>query len=331
MFRKGVLLCCCLMILFRVLGQEKMSRPAYIEMYAELAMKEMSRTGIPASITLAQGCLESDNGNSRLAVNANNHFGIKCHDWTGRKVYHDDDEKNECFRKYRDVYQSYIDHSEFLLGKPRYAELFELKPDDYKRWATGLQKSGYATSRQYASLLIRIIEDNQLYRYDQMVLEGGRMPEDFNRGTMEMKPSREVLTNNRIEYVISRHGDTPESLRDEMDMYPWEICRYNDINRGAVLDSGMVIYLQPKRRRAEKGNETHLLEEGQTLKDVSQLYGVKLKMLYRYNDIDRETGAEPGTRIWLRRKMPSDKEALPRKRTREEERDDEPAEMEFEF
>lgn len=331
MFRKGVLLCCCLMILFRVSGQEKMSRLTYIEMYAELAMKEMARTGIPASITLAQGCLESDNGNSRLAVDANNHFGIKCHDWTGKKVYHDDDEKKECFRKYGDAYQSYIDHSEFLMGKSRYAELFELKPDDYKRWSTGLQKSGYATSRQYASLLIRIIEDNQLYRYDQMVLEGGRMPKDFSTGMLEQKPSREVLTNNRIEYVISRHGDTPESLRDEMDMYPWEICRYNDINRGAVLDSGMVIYLQPKRRRAEKGNETHLLEEGQTLMDVSQLYGVKLKMLYRYNSIDKETGAEPGTRIWLRRKKPSDKETLPRKRTREEERDDVPAEMEFEF
>ncbi len=159
---------------FPLQGQRNhsMSREDYIKTYSDLAMKEMARVGIPASITLAQGCLESDNGNSTLATKGNNHFGIKCHDWTGKKIYHDDDAKNECFRSYDSPYESYMDHSQFLTTRDRYAELFELKPHDYRGWAKGLKNAGYATASNYATLLIKIIEDNELYRFDLLVLEG---------------------------------------------------------------------------------------------------------------------------------------------------------------
>ena len=163
-----VLMPLCQMV---VSGQQ--SRDDYVKEFSDLAMREMSRVGIPASITLAQGCLESNNGNSTLAVKGNNHFGIKCHDWTGRKIYHDDDKRHECFRSYSSAYDSYKDHSEFLSTKSRYASLFELNPHDYRGWAKGLKKAGYATANNYATLLIRIIEENELYRYDLLVLEDG--------------------------------------------------------------------------------------------------------------------------------------------------------------
>src|SRR6056297_1976947 len=141
---------------------------SYIEQYKDLAVREMKRSGVPASITLAQGMLESDYGRSTLAVKANNHFGIKCHnDWTGKRIYHDDDRKNECFRKYNDVYESFKDHSDFLTGVNRYDFLFELKITEYKKWARGLKKAGYATSPTYASKLINLIERYQLHQYDE--------------------------------------------------------------------------------------------------------------------------------------------------------------------
>lgn len=284
-----------------VSSQSKISREQYIDNYAELAMREMVRTGIPASIKIAQGCLESDNGNSRLAREANNHFGIKCHDWNGRKIRHDDDEKNECFRVYKSVYDSFEDHSEFLTSKSRYAELFNLRQDDYKGWARGLKKAGYATSSKYAELLIRIIEENELYKYDQMVLRGDVKFGEEKPGS-EPLAGRPVMLNNNIEYVIAQPGDTPQSLRRELDLYPREIYRYNDIGRGYPLDSGMRIYIQPKRYRAEKGNDTHTVNEGETMWDISQHYGVKLQRLYRMNNIQEGDQPEPGTTLWLRKK-----------------------------
>ena len=267
-------------------------------------MREMVRVGIPASITLAQGCLESNNGNSTLAVKGNNHFGIKCHDWTGRKIYHDDDRRGECFRKYASAYDSYMDHSEFLTTKSRYASLFELSPHDYRGWAKGLKKAGYATANNYATLLIRIIEDNELYRYDLMVLNGSL--DDIDTDVEQAEPvaeiRREVLLNNRIEYVLSMPGDTPESLRAELGMYRNEIYRYNNLYKGAKLEPGSIIYLQPKRRKAALGNEIHLVEEGQTMYDISQIYGVKLKHLYRMNFMMEGEQPLEGTEINLRKK-----------------------------
>ncbi len=292
---------------FPLYGQHKgsMSREDYVKTYSDLAMKEMARVGIPASITLAQGCLESGNGNSTLATRGNNHFGIKCHEWTGKKIYHDDDSRHECFRSYDTPYESYMDHSQFLTTRDRYASLFELKPHDYRGWAKGLQSAGYATANNYASLLIKIIEDNELYRFDVLVLEGGMGSGTDSPAQVSdhgSHASRGVLVNNKIEYIVVQPGDTPESIRMEMDLYANEIYRYNDLYKGESLEPGQIIYLQPKRKKASKGNEIHVVKAGETMYDISQIYGVKLDNLYRMNLMSE--GAQPleGTEINLRQK-----------------------------
>ncbi len=307
-------------------AQSKLTRQQYVELYADLAMKEMVRSGVPASIKLAQACLESDNGNSRLALDAKNHFGIKCHDWTGRRVRHDDDERNECFRKYRHVHQSFTDHSDFLTTKQRYAALFKLKPDDYQGWARGLKAAGYATSPTYAELLIKIIEENELHTYDAMVLHGKRLPV---AAEVPLKPGerRKTLTNNRIEYIVVQPGDTPELLRELMDMYPREIYRYNNISKDVILEPGMVIYIQPKRFRAEKGSEVHIAGEDETMWDISQMYGVRLGRLYRMNQMEQDSMLEEGDTLWLRKKKPAD----PEKRMIRRETEEQPIGMELEF
>jgi LysM repeat protein len=294
-----------------------MSREEYIKTFSELAMKEMARVGIPASITLAQGCLESNNGNSTLATRGNNHFGIKCHEWTGKKIYYDDDNKSECFRSYNSPYESYMDHSQFLSTRSRYAGLFELKPHDYRGWAKGLKDAGYATAPNYAALLIQIIEQNELFRYDLMVLEGRMESETDSESRGEngsessgetgssgrkYNTSREVRVNNQIEYIVAEPGDTPESIRDEMDLYQNEIYRYNNLYKGENLEPGQIIYLQPKRRKAARGNEIHMVKTGETMYEISQIYGVQLEQLYRMNLMSE--GAQPleGTEIYLRRK-----------------------------
>lgn len=330
----GVMLCVSLP------GQRsrEISREEYIETYASLAMREMARVGIPASIKLAQGCLESGNGNSRLAVVANNHFGIKCHEWDGQKIYHDDDRRNECFRVYASPYESFMDHSFFLTTRNRYAALFELDEDDYKGWARELKRSGYATARNYDHLLIKIIEENELYRYDRLVLSG-----EFAEGDWDDLPAappsdrrrtagsaagyaREIMQNNNIDYVRAEPGDTPKSLRDELGLYKNEIYRYNELEEGARLEPGQIIYLQPKRRKAARGNEVHVVGKGETLYDISQKYGVKLKHIYRYNQLVEGREVPEGTRIYLRGKR---KEPILKLEPLEKEEEGE--EMQFEF
>lgn len=289
----------------QVSGQKKSTREEYIKSFSELAMREMSRVGIPASITLAQGCLESNNGNSTLATKGNNHFGIKCHDWTGKKIYHDDDKRHECFRSYPSAYDSYMDHSQFLTTKSRYATLFELSVHDYRGWAKGLKAAGYATANNYATLLIRIIEENELYKYDLQVIEGSfgdGTDTTLNQSGHGYQTKRTVLLNNKIEYVLSESGDTPESLREELGLYKNEIYRYNDLYKGAKLEKGTIIYLQPKRGKAAPGNEIHRVEAGQTMYDISQLYGVKLKHLYRKNHLMEGEQPLEDTEIYLRKK-----------------------------
>ncbi|WP_299110902.1 glucosaminidase domain-containing protein [uncultured Winogradskyella sp.] len=174
------------------------STESYIAQYADIAKAEMRKSKIPASITLAQGILESASGRGRLAVKANNHFGIKCHGWKGAKIYHDDDRKQECFRKYKKAQSSYKDHSDFLTGRKRYANLFKLKPNDYKGWAKGLRAAGYATDRKYPQKLISLIERYKLYKYDNDVLENNDV---------------EIVRVNSgvIRYIIEK-GDTLYSL-----------------------------------------------------------------------------------------------------------------------
>lgn len=279
----------------------------YIGMYKDQAIDEMKRSGIPASITLAQGLLESDNGNSTLATRGNNHFGIKCHGWKGKKINHDDDKRNECFRKYKSARESYTDHTDFLMNSPRYSFLFELDQTDYKHWAKGLKKAGYATSPKYADLLIRIIEENELDRYDK----GKRRP-----GEKETQPQvladiddlevaiahRKILVRNRINYIIVKEGDTYQSLNGELGMMPFELAKYNGIPRDSNLERGQVLYLQPKRSKASVEFRFHTVEEGETMYQISQMYGIKLKKLLRKNLMQPGEEPEPGDIIHLRRK-----------------------------
>src|SRR5690554_490386 len=201
-------------------GMAQNSRNDYIRKYQHLAIEEMGRSGIPASIKMAQAILESGDGNSELARKSNNHFGIKCKTgWSGKKVYYDDDERGECFRKYKSVQESFIDHTNFLMTSPRYAFLFKLPPNDYKQWAKGLKQAGYATARHYDNTLIKIIEDNKLHRLDSKQTFGPLTAQSTNAGstnagglTINPYNQREIININNLDAVIASPGDTYEIL-----------------------------------------------------------------------------------------------------------------------
>ena len=232
----------------------------YIEKYSDIAVDKMKQHRIPASITLAQGILESGAGNSELAKKSNNHFGIKCHDWQGEKVYHDDDIKNDCFRKYAKVEESYEDHSQFL-KRPRYAGLYDLDVTDYKGWAHGLKKCGYATNPNYANLLINLIETYELHQYDKGVKkektdkekkESGE-PEDETKynylldskmGTVPAYTTHPVRIVNGKKAVIARAGDTYESIAKEFGLRKWEIRWYNKVKKGIFPEEGQAVFLR---------------------------------------------------------------------------------------
>lgn len=279
----------------------------YIKTYKELAIREMKRSGIPASIIVGQGMIETHNGKSSLVSTANNHFGIKCHNWNGEKVYFDDDAKGECFRKYQDAEQSFADHSDFLMKTKRYSFLFKLDPSDYIGWAQGLKQAGYATDPLYSQHLIKVIEDNQLYLLDQEVLAQGNF-KPAKKASSEFAEnfvvglSRQVLKNNQIEYVVAKKGDNLHKIADEMQMLDWELRRYNDLPKDTQIYEGQVIYIQPKRRKAEEGKDFYTVANGQTMHSISQMFGVKLRVLYRKNRM--KPGSQPvvGQQIWLRTK-----------------------------
>jgi LysM repeat protein len=298
----------------------RITRSEYIDMWKDVAIDNMVHHGIPASITLAQGILESGDGNSELARKGNNHFGIKCHsDWTGKRVYHDDDAKGECFRKYKDARESFADHSQFL-KRSRYAALFDLDITDYKGWAHGLKKAGYATNPKYADRLITIIEDNRLYEYDLIGLSlitgddatasrsksnrrqnkaTAQSDKDEAFAPVNVTAKRAVqLSDNRIKFTRGKAGDTFESIAKELDMMAWQIRKYNDFSKNHRISDNEIIYLQPKRARSK--TQTHTLSEGETMWDVSQRYGVKLKHLYKRNDIPQGTLPPVGTKLRLR-------------------------------
>ncbi len=282
----------------------RMTQAQYIEKYNELAVQEMTRTGIPASITLAQGILESGSGNSSLAVKANNHFGIKCHDWKGPSVRHDDDKKNECFRKYKSAERSYKDHSDFLTGRSRYAFLFELKPDDYKGWAKGLKKAGYATSPTYAKALIKVIEDNELYAYDKLALSGGKSTRKRRAGRSEVHTGkRKIHYNNRVKYIVATSEDTYESLSEELYLLNWQLSKYNEKPAGSKLEEGEFVYIQPKRNKIYGPNKSHLVKEGETLYSISQKYAIKVNKLRKINKIPEGREPQVGAMILLRGRL----------------------------
>lgn len=319
------LFCTCFSFAFA----EDITRQEYINTWKEEAVYQMAAHGIPASITLAQGILESRDGNSRLAKEGSNHFGIKCHaDWEGRRIYEDDDKRNECFRHYKNARESFDDHSDFL-KKPRYASLFALDQTDYKGWARGLKECGYATSPEYAKSLIRIIEENNLEQYDEQGLSYAKRNEVPERGvsspsariessedrkqnkkrkTEPMEQRQEItlagnhevkVSDNRIKYIVAKEGDTRESIAREIDLNIIILNRFNDFDSNTKLATGDVVYLQPKRMKSS-GPEC-IAESGDTWLSISQKYGIKLKQLCKLNASSSDKLVEPGTKIVMKK------------------------------
>lgn len=269
-------------------AERKISKVQYVDMWKDVAIQHMNKYDIPASITLAQGILESANGNSALAKYANNHFGIKCHEWKGEGFYKDDDQENECFRRYFTAEESYEDHALFLKNRSRYSFLFDLKPTDYKGWAKGLKKAGYATNPKYPQLLIKIIEEQKLYEYDQLefVPTVEKKPETTysnSKSVLVPKNKHKVLEHKSDrKFIKVMPGDTYYKIAQEFNMGMWQLYKYNDFGKRDVLIPGEIIYLQPKRNKAPK-SRPYLKASGESLRKISQQEGIKLKKLMKFN------------------------------------------------
>ena len=299
-------------------AQERLSSEDYIIRYNAIAVKKMQEFKIPASITLAQGLLESGSGNSTLAREANNHFGIKCHkEWTGKTFHMDDDEKNECFRAYKHAEESFDDHSRFLTERSRYAFLFELDIMDYKGWAEGLKKAGYATNPRYPELLLNQVNRYNLHRYDSIAMgllkkqekkDIEAEPELISQtpphpGGFEVvgkTPSGRYLhRNNGKKLLFAKEGESITVLARELNVYAWQLLKYNDLAKDDSLKQGAIVYVEKKARKSSK-YKAHTLRKGETLKDVSQLYGVRLSRLEKLNHWSEGANPPAGTAVRLK-------------------------------
>ncbi|MDR2130254.1 MAG: glucosaminidase domain-containing protein [Odoribacteraceae bacterium] len=280
-------------------GETKNARKAYIQKFSKIAIKEMVRTGIPASIKLAQGILESSSGTSPLAQEGNNHFGIKCHEnWQGATIRKHDNERNECFRKYKSPEESWLDHSDFLTSRQRYASLFQLRRTDYKGWAYGLQEAGYATNSSYAERLIRIIEEEGLDALDR-----GEKITTGNRVYVTNTPHANYLERrtkvNGIPCITVREGDTFDAIATYFNIPLWKLLEYND-KRETSIRVGMNVFLKAKKNKASKSNTRHKVREGETAYWISQMYGIKLYRLLEYNYLRANDKLLPGEILTLR-------------------------------
>lgn len=275
----------------------------YIYQYKDLAIHEMLRYGIPASITLAQGLFESSAGRSELSVKGNNHFGIKCHGWEGRGIYHDDDEKGECFRAYDNVLQSYEDHSKFLHDNSRYASLFRLSRTDYQGWAYGLKACGYATNPQYANKLIEIIQLYKLYEYDSATGYDKFMAKhnSTDQSARVGGTLHSIHIYNKNYYLNARQGDTWKSIAKEIGISYRKLAKYNERNRKDNLVAGEIIWLKKKRSKAPKEykRRPHIVKNGESMYSIAQQYGIRLKSLYKKNHLDADYQLRVGDRLKL--------------------------------
>ena len=305
----------------------RMTREEYIDRYKRIAVAHMERYGIPASITMAQGILESDCGNSTLSLSSNNHFGIKCkRNWTGERVYHDDDERGECFRKYPDVESSYADHAEFLDSQSRYDSLFAYSPTDYRSWARGLKAAGYATAPDYAERLIRIIEESRLYLLDSddglrlyasqtsgreetwfadnssvgSVAETDRIDPDDYRVTINARQGYNIYRSNGLFYVTAKEGDTYASIGSIFRLSAKNLRRFNDRRAGDEPAKGEVVFIQKKRRQWDGNMHFHVALEGETLRSVAQSCGVQLRSLARMNRLKPDSPISKGDRLRIK-------------------------------
>lgn len=303
-------------------AQWKMSRQEYVDTYSGIAMQKMREYKIPASITLAQGILESGCGGSILATEANNHFGIKCHKgWTGNSFYYDDDEKNECFRAYQNAEESFNDHSIFLTTRDRYNGLFELKVDDYKSWAHGLKKAGYATNPQYAQLLIKIIEEEGLFLYDKLAFDDNRVviviEEESDSETEEVSVNipqtelpvprktaaasgRDIYEYNGVKLTYAKAGDDYFKIANDFDIYSYQLFNYNEKSKNHKPAEGEWVYLEKKKKKGPV--EFYVVQQGETVNDIAQKTGIATKHLYKKNHIKEGDKIAPGTALWLTKK-----------------------------
>ena len=308
MKRSVVILLCALVGVVSVVAKERQTREEYVEKYKAIAIAHMERYGIPASITMAQGILESDSGNSRLSRSSNNHFGIKCKkSWTGDKVYYDDDAKGECFRAYPSVEASYQDHADFLDQSPRYDSLFAYSADDYRSWARGLKACGYATAPDYAERLVKIIESMKLYLLDK---ENGNKiytaaksatanteawwerniatsDEQINpnafRVTVNSHKGYGVYRTNHTFYVVAKEGDTFESLGEIFDISAKMLRKFNDVAKDAQLVKGEIVYIERKKTQWLGNTMQHKVVRDENLYSLSQSYGIRYKSLAKLN------------------------------------------------
>lgn len=313
------------------LSADRSPQHLYIEQYSGIAVSEMYRSGVPASITLAQGMLESSNGQSRLAVKGNNHFGIKCHDWKGARMFEDDDRKGECFRKYGSPEESFRDHSDFLRYRDRYSFLFDLETTDYKGWAYGLKRAGYATDPAYPRKLIKLIEDYDLDRFDRMdesyaAGQEGAAKKTRRRGrdyssvpaspssleqavevtggqVFSISLSRRLYSKNNVVFVYSNEGETYGDIAAANGLFRKELLRFNDLEGDRELLPGTVVYLEKKKSQAVKGLDKHIVDGGdETLWEISQRYGVRMKSLLKMNGLEEDAVLRDGDVIRLRRR-----------------------------
>jgi len=311
--------------LFAAQAKERQTREEYVEKYKAIAIAHMERYGIPATITMAQGILESDSGNSRLSTSSNNHFGIKCKKhWTGDRVYHDDDAKGECFRAYPSVEASYQDHADFLDQSPRYDSLFAYPADDYRSWARGLKAAGYATAPDYAERLVKIIESMKLYLLDK---ENGNKiysaaqtavanteawfesniatsDEQINpnafRVTVNSHKGYGVYRTNHTFYVVAKEGDTFESVGEIFDISAKMLRKFNDVAKDAQLSKGDIIYIERKKTQWLGNVMQHKVVREENLYTLSQSYGIRQKSLAKLNRLRSNEDVRKGDIIRLK-------------------------------
>ncbi len=310
------------LIIHAVVAAQSLTVEQYIETYKDIAIREMKRMGIPASITLAQGILETESGNSDLVKRSNNHFGIKCKStWSGNSVFHDDDEQGECFRKYNTAAESFRDHSNFLRGNDRYAFLFKLAPTDYKGWAYGLKKAGYATNPQYPNILIKNIEQYNLQQYsaeaagEVPLFDTGKYTDDKNQQeTIAIAPATDDKSKgsemtvssvksgktqfNGVKAVFATKETSLLAIATEHEIALSKLLEFNDLKTDGLLKADGWIFLEKKLKQGNR--DFYTTQNDENVYDIAQVNAVQLSNLLAYNNLEEDELVKAGTKILLR-------------------------------
>lgn len=324
--KKLKLFACCFLIAMAARSQNSPAIKEYVERFKEIAIEEMIRTGVPASIKLAQGIHETEAGRSKLCMKSNNHFGIKCKsEWKGEWVSHDDDARGECFRKYPDPADSYRDHSDFLKNRSHYASLFKLDPLDFEAWAHGLKKAGYATNPKYPQLIIRLIKDYDLQQYTVAALQrtGDAPPQILELKEVKVSevsqdgstylgvpPSVEPrivypagkFVINETPVIFAEEGTSFLSIANKYNIPLARLFEYNDRKAAEVVEVDQLVFLQKKKNKGE--TPFHIVAEGETLHRIAQAEGIRLQNLADYNDLTINSEVKVGDRLYLQKEAP---------------------------